>query len=192
MTRERGPCRQGGDPQGIDANLGQALLPDDERRAGRQFELRRRLWREGQLRSQISAELQLDRLPIDLRRHDQPPQALLQRLIRPLRHLATRGLARHARRGAPHEAQRQEKQQADPQQQARHDTSGIARAVYHGRGPRAHAQGLLGPRLALCYTVMAWILSDPLALSAGTPARLALAFGLLGLLWLAVAWALAA
>jgi hypothetical protein len=39
---------------------------------------------------------------------------------------------------------------------------------------------------------MAWILSDPLALSAGTPARLALAFGLLGLLWLAVAWALAA
>jgi len=39
---------------------------------------------------------------------------------------------------------------------------------------------------------MALIPSNPLALSAGTPARLTLAFALLGLLWLAVAWALAA
>jgi hypothetical protein len=39
---------------------------------------------------------------------------------------------------------------------------------------------------------MAFLRSDPLALSTGTPVRLALAVALLSLLWLGVVWALAA
>jgi len=51
--------------------------------------------------------------------------------------------------------------------------------------------GLFGGRVLLCYITMAFFPSDPLALAAGTPARLGLVAAVLVLLWGAVAWALA-
>ena len=44
----------------------------------------------------------------------------------------------------------------------------------------------------LCNNIMSWSFPDPLALSAGAGARLALAGGVAAALWLAVAWAIAA
>ena len=52
--------------------------------------------------------------------------------------------------------------------------------------------GLPGRVAMLCNNIMSWPFSDPLALSSGAGARLALAAGEAAVLWLAVFWAMAA
>lgn len=69
----------------------------------------------------------------------------------------------------------------------------IGRICHHpGIRFRVVRPRLPGPGGSLCYTIMQWPLPDPLALSSGAGARLALAGLVAGLLWAAVAWALAA
>jgi hypothetical protein len=53
-------------------------------------------------------------------------------------------------------------------------------------------RGLPAAPSMLSHNAMPLRLADPLALASGAAARLALAAGILGLLWAAVAWAMAA